>query len=297
MPNPFRQPGKWLRGNLHAHTTKSDGPYSPQDTVEAYRRLGHDFLALTDHERCTEVAGLETSGMVLLPGAELGIPGGNLQQGLHAVALGIEEMPTLPQGATAAQALARLADQVPVCFLAHPFWSLLEAGEILPLNGYVGVEVFNTGCEREHHRGSAEATWDVLLAHGRATWGLAVDDGHHPEDFGGGWVAVKAGARTPEAVLQGLREGSFYSSQGPELRDLWVEGDRLHIACSPCVQAALVGARVGLGSATWYSRDLPRPFEETTLLLPADDALFRVEVIDAEGRKAWSNPFRREEME
>ena len=43
----------WFRGNLHTHTTNSDGD-SPPDVVTAwYRDAGYDFLALTDHDLLT----------------------------------------------------------------------------------------------------------------------------------------------------------------------------------------------------------------------------------------------------
>src|SRR2546428_702380 len=40
----------WLRGNLHAHTTFSDGVKDPAQLIAAYEALGYDFLAITDHE-------------------------------------------------------------------------------------------------------------------------------------------------------------------------------------------------------------------------------------------------------
>ena len=39
-----------LKGNLHAHTTFSDGRLSVEDVVARYRDLGYDFLAITDHD-------------------------------------------------------------------------------------------------------------------------------------------------------------------------------------------------------------------------------------------------------
>src|SRR5207253_10362554 len=40
----------WLRGNLHAHTTYSDGVKTPQELLVEYEVLGYDFLAITVHE-------------------------------------------------------------------------------------------------------------------------------------------------------------------------------------------------------------------------------------------------------
>ena len=35
---PFSTPGRFWRGNLHAHSSLSDGALNPADVVEAYRR-------------------------------------------------------------------------------------------------------------------------------------------------------------------------------------------------------------------------------------------------------------------
>ena len=37
------------RGDLHVHTTRSDGRESPEYVVAEYRRAGFDFMAITDH--------------------------------------------------------------------------------------------------------------------------------------------------------------------------------------------------------------------------------------------------------
>ena len=39
-----------LRGNLHAHTTFSDGVRAPEALIAEYEALDYDFLAITDHE-------------------------------------------------------------------------------------------------------------------------------------------------------------------------------------------------------------------------------------------------------
>ena len=39
-----------LKGNLHSHTTCSDGALSPEELVQVYRDLGYDFIAITDHD-------------------------------------------------------------------------------------------------------------------------------------------------------------------------------------------------------------------------------------------------------
>lgn len=43
------QSGKFYKGNLHTHTTRSDGSGEPWEVAERYRQEGYSFLAITDH--------------------------------------------------------------------------------------------------------------------------------------------------------------------------------------------------------------------------------------------------------
>jgi hypothetical protein len=39
-----------LKGQLHIHTTLSDGRLTPQEAADIYARLGYDFIAIADHD-------------------------------------------------------------------------------------------------------------------------------------------------------------------------------------------------------------------------------------------------------
>jgi histidinol phosphatase-like PHP family hydrolase len=65
-----------LKGALHAHTTLSDGKMTPDQVVECYRRLGFDFVAITDHDYLLrpdyrERLPLNHTGILVLAGVEL----------------------------------------------------------------------------------------------------------------------------------------------------------------------------------------------------------------------------------
>ncbi len=215
---------------------------------------------------------------------------------MHVVALDVAGVPRVPQEGPLAEMMRQVAAEVPLCFLCHPFWSLIEGHQLLPLEGHIGVEVFNQTCLGHTNRGGSEPQWDYLLAHGQAAWGLAVDDAHHPADIGGGWIMLRSEDRSPQALLAAIRAGRFYSSTGPGIKQICRYGENLLIQCSPCREAAVLGAFPGSGRASWYMPGLQRPFEEIILPVPTSKAWLRVEVIDERGQKAWSNPFRWEEL-
>ena len=63
----FKQDGNWYKGNLHMHTTLSDGKIIPEEACDIYWEKGYDFIAMTDHRKPSG-AGVYKS-MLLIPGA------------------------------------------------------------------------------------------------------------------------------------------------------------------------------------------------------------------------------------
>ena len=289
MPNPFYGDGNWYKGNLHTHTIISDGQLSPQETIRIYAEGDYDFLALTDHGAVVDYDGLDPYGMALITGCELGGGRGELGQPLHVVALGLDTVPQLPERSDFVEMMTAVSAQCELCFVGHPFWSLIEARELLDLQGHVGIEVYNATCQHGCGRGPAEMVWDILLAHGKRLWGFAVDDAHRSEDYRQGWVWVRSSDSSPAAIMSALARGQFYASTGPQIYDMIVEDGQVSVQCSPCQQVAVVAASPGMGSTTDRLEAQP-PFEEVRLGCQFSERPFRIEVIDDRGRKAWTNP-------
>lgn len=44
---------QWYKGNIHNHTTESDGDASPEKVCEWFESHGYDFLVLSDHNHLT----------------------------------------------------------------------------------------------------------------------------------------------------------------------------------------------------------------------------------------------------
>ena len=45
----------YLKVDLHAHTTRSDGENTPEEMIARYEELGFDAVAITDHDKLTKV--------------------------------------------------------------------------------------------------------------------------------------------------------------------------------------------------------------------------------------------------
>jgi hypothetical protein len=294
MASIFPSDGVWLKGNLHTHTTNSDGQLSPQAAIDLYAGAGYDFLALTDHWHITPTTELDCKGLTLIPGAELHGGVGELGQPAHVVTLGLAELPTRPGECSIADFIDHIAPACELCFVAHPAWCSLETHDLVDASGHLGLEVYNCTCHRGIGRGDSMIQWDGLLARGHRLLGLAVDDTHyHYDDSLGGWLWLKAAANTVPAILSAVKSGNFHASTGPRINDIDLSGDRITISCSPCREVCLIDPRPGYGMTT-DRRDRPSGLlSEVTFPAIPDSPVFRIECIDADGRRAWSNPIYR----
>jgi predicted metal-dependent phosphoesterase TrpH len=293
--NPFGQKGHWYKGNLHVHTTNSDGEYSPQATVDFYAKAGYDFLAISDHSRLTDPDDVDGRGMVLLPAVEFGGGRAELGQSYHILAVGLHGSVRPLDAGTSQEAVEQVRSQAEIVVIAHAYWSSLTADDLMAVEGYDGMEVYNTTCERGIGRGHSEPQWDDLLARGRMVFGIAVDDAHfHYFDALGGWIHVKAAQLDRRHILDAIKSGHFYASSGPEIKDISFGDGAVYVECSPAVSVALVVAAPGKG---WTTDRLRTGNERATMTeaeLPlgaASDRVFRIEVTDEQGRRAWSNPY------
>lgn len=294
----FSHEGKWFKGNIHSHTTVSDGTVDPAQQAADYKAQGYDFLALTDHNVMLTHSHLGSEDFLMLPGWERDIPITEKVKCIHVVGLFPADTPdgaevSRPKGDPATMSMQDLLDQMrgenAFTVIAHPLWSRMEPEEVRALTDFDAIEVFNTGTECLCHAGRADAYWDMLLRDGKRVYAIACDDTHgkdkKPDRFGG-WVMVSAKSLTREDILAALKAGNYYSSCGPEIHEVTVEDNNVHVKCSPCEEIHVITypprgkAHFALGG---------EPLTELTYPLKGGESYIRVECVDEKGNPAWSN--------
>ncbi len=294
---PFRQSGRFFRGNLHAHSTVSDGALDPGSLIDAYRRNGYDFIAVTDHFRdrfgfpITDTREFRDSEFTTILGAELHPAALENGEDWHILAVGLpldfpaaspdEDGPTLSRRARDAGAFVAIA---------HPHWYSATMNDARSIEAAHAVEIFNMTCHMANDRGYGWYMADLLLAEGRKLLAIATDDTHaKPErpDMFAGWVMVKAERLDPDSLLDAIKAGHFYSSQGPLIHDIVISDDRstVTVETSPASSIQVCGRAqrtrdVHGNGITSCTIDLDR----------VQNDYFRVTVIDSRGKRAWSNP-------
>jgi predicted metal-dependent phosphoesterase TrpH len=141
--------GNFYKGQLHTHTTVSDGEITPEDTKKLYKSEGYSFLAITDHNKYGIYEDFNEDGFIIIPGAELDcIPEGKLN---HIVAIGDpettkfkhgEQLDWLTYSKFQAQELVNyITESNNIAIYAHPYWSYADVEEIAGLKNILGVEI------------------------------------------------------------------------------------------------------------------------------------------------------------
>ncbi len=302
MTDFFKAPGKFYRGNLHTHSTRSDGVISPEEVCRRYAAEGYDFIALTDHfvglfdYPISDTTLYRTDRFTTILGAEL--HSGAMENGelWHILAVGLppdfapSDSPVLtpvPGQETGAEIAQRARDAGAYVAIAHPEWSNLTTADARTITAAHAVEIYNHGCAIAADRPHGFYTLDALLTEGRRLNLCATDDAHFYEpDHFGGWVMVKASANTPDALLEALKAGHSYASTGPELHDIHWEDDQVTVESSAVV-TVIVQAQ-GTAAIAVHGESMTR----TAVPLSKFEGKpwLRATVIDRAGKRAWSNP-------
>lgn len=305
-PDLFSRPGRFWRGNLHTHSNLSDGGLPPQEVCRRYADEGYDFMCLSDHMLgcygypIADTRAFRTNRFTTILGAE--IHSGPMQNGelWHILAVGLPEdfhRPEVPgfrpmEGMESGPAIARRARAAGAFVaIAHPQWSGLTMEDARSIDAAHAVEIYNHGCHTSSARGDGFSVLDLLLTEGRRLTAIATDDAHFTEpDHFGGWVMVKSEVNAPEDLLDALKAGHFYSSQGPEFRGIEVEGDTVRVETS-AVSTVIVQGR-GIDTVARHGQSMT--VTEIDAGRCASSPWIRVTITDSGGRRAWSNPIWRE---
>jgi len=178
-----------MRGNLHAHTTFSDGVRTPQALIEEYESRGYDFLAITDHEYHQNWVepgyrqALERLAprLLLFRGIEVNFD--PMEQHVGKVYGDTETLWILNHPARYKLSVAQTLERMRL--IQREGWPL------------AAVEVTDTGLYRPVYD-----TDEIPLVK------IATDDAHRPPHFGRAWIEVEA-PRDRDAIIRAIRAGDF----------------------------------------------------------------------------------------
>ena len=280
--NPYsREALPWHRGNLHTHTSNSDGGLDPQGVIDEYASRGYGFLMISDHDCFTDPAGLDPRGMALIPGNEVTGHGPHVLQ--------VDARSRVEPDPDVQKAIDAIAEDGGFAIMCHPNWEAhfnhCPQAQLEAWTGYAGIEIYNGVVA--HLSGSPLATdrWDRLLAQGRKVWGYAHDDRHRPDNVALAWNVVQAKTREPTEIVDALRNGRFYASTGVSIDHIESVDHTLRLRAPDAHRIVAYGdsqARVSEADGNEIELHIP---EDTNL------TYVRFECWGCGENMAWTQPF------
>ncbi len=311
----------YFKGNMHCHSTLSDGKMTTTELKDWFKGHGYHFLAITDHERAYKHPELDDEDFITLTSSEIAIKQFPEQSTLvnhdmKVCHLNIyakeqdndatifynsvldhyspeEERLQLSRelgehdriyGVEGINAIIREANEKGF-FVAynHPRWSLENYGDYGGYEGLWGVEVYNTSCAQAGLYEYDINVVDDFLRDDKHVFVSCGDDNHSEGTCGHAFVMVNVPTLSYKSIIDGLLEGKFYASHGPTINSLVVEGNHVRITCSAAKQICY--SAHGRRAKSVHAEENGYITEAEFEIRPTD-GYFRLDVVDERGRRA-----------
>ena len=187
-----------------------------------------------------------------------------------------------------------------ICAYNHPVWSLEEHEMISEYRGFFSMEMCNWGAHLASRIEYNGALYDRLLREGKRIFCHGSDDNHnfHPlnspkSDSFGAFTVINAEKLDYASVISALEHGDFYSSMGPMINELRIDGERVTIKTSDAMQIMM---HSGSKKVKFEIAALGEYISEASFDIPKDAPYVRFSVLDYNGRHADTRGYFRDEL-
>ena len=311
----------FYKANLHSHSTKSDGKMTVEEVKEYYTKNGYSVIAFTDHEHLLDNSYLNDENFLALTSCEVAVKEFPHLSTLvktdmkvahfnfiakdpknidtpcynsvydHYVkdffkdeivhSCGEYERVYTHDGVSEMIKIAK--DNGFLVTYNHPTWSLENATDYLGYKGLWAVEIFNysssTGGRVEYNIHA----YEDFLRSGQKIACVAADDNHSMNDCCGGWVQINADKLDYKTIIDALEKHNLYASQGPEIKELYIEDNKAYLTFSKGEYATIStkGRRVKKALA-----ENPEGVNKVEFEILPTDGYIRFDVVDEKGNRA-----------
>jgi hypothetical protein len=231
-----QRPDGWYRGELHCHSSHSDGDSDPIEVVRKAEAVGLDFLALTDHNVLSQQAALSQieTPLMLIPGMEVTTYRGhwNVWGDGDWIDFRVTSQDQMQHALDQALASGYLTS----CNHPRPYGPEWEYPDV---EGFRCTEVWNGPWQLMNR--DALAYWEDRLKRGIKSVAVGGSDSHfhhrdHHAQLGHPTTYIySSGTASPQTLLDGIRAGHVFVTESPAGPQLYLSsgeammGDTLYL--------------------------------------------------------------------
>jgi predicted metal-dependent phosphoesterase TrpH len=221
--------GEWYKGDLHCHSTHSDGDSSVREVIASAESKGLDFFVITDHDGSMDGSPTQwydpdyrSDRMVMLYGVEwtTGLGHANVWA---SGPFDYDDLWLANRARDAQRAIDAAHARNALFSINHPSAFLCCPWEYEAYEGLDSIEVWNSMYLLPNFNFlSTKVFWDDHLLSGKRIPGVGGSDTHQLVGFEANFLRhaepttwVYAEERSAEAILQGIRAGHVSLSDEP----------------------------------------------------------------------------------
>ena len=293
--------------NLHAHTTVSDGRFTPEQVKEIYKSRGYSAVAFTDHRVCVPHPELNDDDFVALTGLEIdftAIENGFWADCVHLNALARDPMTGIEYEKMPLDydlinsTVAQLRERGFFVTVNHPVWSNMSSDDVLNIKSADAIEIVNGIGVAFNNYSDDSAHYEYFIRHGGRAVPVAGDDCHKVFDNGkpyheyaSTFTTVFAKELSYSAIIDALDSGLLYASVGPEFLGMSLRGDTLCVKTSPVFGVYVHSKYLTLKTQDVREDDSITYTEIDISEIRKNSPYFWVSIRNMKGERAWSTPY------
>lgn len=316
----------FYKANLHCHSTKSDGKMTVEELKEVYKKNGYSVIAFTDHEHLLNNSYLNDDEFLAITSCEVAIKEFPELSTLVKTDMKVAHLNFLAKNPEnidtpcynsvydhfvkdwfkdeivhtcgeydrvysheGVSEMIRIANEKG--FLVtynHPNWSLENAIDYTGYKGLWAVEIYNHECACSGRDEYDINAYTNFLRSGQRIACVSADDNHNPTSVCGGWVVINADKLEYGTIIEAMEKHNMYASQGPEIKELYVEGDTAYLTFSKGEFAVMStqGRRVSKKLA-----ENPNGENKVEFKILPTDGYIRFDVVDDKNRRANTSAY------
>lgn len=311
----------FYKGNMHAHSTLSDGTQTPEELKMLYKSNGYSFIAITDHEVVYDNSYLDDDEFITITSSEYGIKQypeksvfktpdmkvchlniyaknqHNADTICYCPHLDRYSSPEQKQsliekhgnnsriyGAEGINELIKSINDAGF-FVAynHPKWSVENCFDYISYDGLWGVEIYNHACHISGIHSYDINAHDNFNRIGKKVFATCGDDNHATHSSCGAFVMVNCDTLNYDNIIASLLNGNFYTSHGPRVYELYVENEKVNVKCS---NAKRISYSTSGRRASAVNAESNRYINEAIFEIKDTDVYFRISIMDEHGNYA-----------
>ena len=177
----------------------------------------------------------------------------------------------------------------------HPAWSLNTFELYSKLRGFDGLELVNGATYRSSDQEYVPMVFDQMLREGERIVPVGGDDGHASRHYGLAWTMVKADKLSYESILDAIEKGNCYMSTGPEIKEIYIEGNQVTVKTSEA--EGIIYTAMGRSHQNKIMEKGGEPVTEATFTIQPWHKYFRITVRDMRGQRANSRAYWLDELD